>query len=215
MAEYIRPGIRECYSYQPNVLECWASVAITLWRSKYGRRGAGHDTDALFARRGGERYMAIMEYTAELNMELPYSYSLDGLDQAEARVRRAQPRFVNTPSGLPSTWANSFFTWLGCSSTALDASTTPETIKTLLRDKGPIAIFTHNPGHLQLIVGWWEGDPAAPQLILFNPERYILEIARTGDPNLPVRNIREDRLLWQHWQSYYCGNLVDAKGWHY
>lgn len=217
MTEYIRPGIRTCYVFQPNVLECWAAVGLTLWRSKYGNRGAGQSLDTLFARPNGQRYLQILDYIALLNEEMGGGTDLSRLPAAERTVRHANPRFTNVPSGLPDTWADQFFTWLGCRSTPLDASVPAATLKNLLRDRGPIAIFTRNPGHLQLIVGYWEaaGQPDDPQLILFNPERYILEMARLNDPNLPPARVREDRLLWSHWRAYYCGNLVDSKGWHF
>ena len=196
MPDYIKPGIRSAYSYQPNVLECWAAVGLTLWRAPLGRWGAGRTPGRLVARPGGAR--------------------VDG-DRYEAAVRHRMPQYASTPSGLPDLWADTFFRWLGCTSTALDSTMSAANLKQLIRDKAPIAIFQRNPGHLQLIVGYWEapGQPDQPQLILFNPERYILEIVRTGDPLLPPARIREDRLLWPHWLAYYCGNLVDAKGWHY
>lgn len=217
MPDYIKPGIRSAYSYQPNVLECWAAVGLTLWRSRYGRQGAGNTTDELFARPGGERYQRVINYIAELNEEMGGGTELSDLPRAEAAVRHRMPQYASTPSGLPDLWADTFFRWLGCTSTALDSTVSAANLKQLIRDKAPIAIFQRNPGHLQLIVGYWEapGQPDQPQLILFNPERYILEIVRTGDPLLPPARIREDRLLWPHWLAYYCGNLVDAKGWHY
>lgn len=217
MSDYIRPGIRNAYYYQPNVLECWAAVGLTLWRSRYGRQGVGNTTDELFSRPGGQRYMRVIEYTAELNEEMGGGTDLSDLPRAEAAVRRRMPQYTNTPSGLPDIWADDFFRWLGCTSTPLDSTVSAANLKQLIRDKGPIAIFQRNPGHLQLIVGFWEspGHPDEPQLILFNPERYVLEIARTGDPTYPAARIREDRLLWAHWRAYFCGNLVESRGWHY
>lgn len=217
MGEYIRPGIRSCYVYQANVLECWAGVGLTMWRARHGRGGAGQSLDTLFARPGGARYLRILDYIALLNEELGGGTDLSQLPAAEGTVRGQHPEFRSVPSGLPATWADGYFTWLGCRSTALNAQVSAADMKALIRAKAPIAIFTRNPGHLQIIVGYWEADghPDEPQLILFNPERYILEMARTGNVALDAASVREDRLLWPHWQLYYCGNLVDAKGWHY
>lgn len=216
MTEYMVPNIRRSYEYQPNVLECWAAVGLTMWRSKNGRSGTGAHLDALFARSGGARYAQMLEYSSFLNEELGGGTDLSRLPAAEAAVRRAQPRFANIPSGLPETWADGFFTWLGCQSSSLTMINTAEGIKQRIRDKGPIAIFTRNPGHLQIIVGFWEGTtPDQPQLILFNPERYVLERIRTNNPSPNPSTLREDRLLWSHWTNHYCGNLVGARGWHY
>jgi hypothetical protein len=216
MTEYIVPNIRRCYEYQPNILMCWAAVGLTMWRFKHGRGGPGHIMDTLLARPGGERYFQILDYASELNAEMGGDTDMARLPAAEAAVRRANPRFASTPSGLPGIWANAFFTWLGCSSTSLASVTTAGFLKERIRDKGPIAIFTRNPGHLQIIVGYWEGTtPDQPQLILFNPERYILERIRTGNPNLAAGAVREDRLLWAHWISHYSTNLVDSRGWHF
>lgn len=216
MTEFIVPNIRRCYEYQPNILMCWAAVGLTMWRHKHGRGGAGQVVDTLFARPGGARYMQMLDYASELNGELSGGTDMSRLAAAEATVRRANPRFANTPSGLPDTGADLFFTWLGCTSTSLSVVSTASLIKTRLHEKGPIAIFTRNPGHLQIIVGYWEGStPDQPQLILFNPERYIIEVERTRNPSLAPSSVREDRLLWSHWITYYCGNLVGGKGWHY
>lgn len=215
MAEYIVPNIRRAYEFQPNILICWAAVGLTMYRFKHGRGGAGRIMDTLYARPGGERYMQILDYASELNAEMSGGTDMSRLPAAEAAVRRANPRFANTPSGLPDIWADAFFTWLGCSSTSLASVTTASFIKQRIREKGPIAIFTRNPGHLQIIVGYWEGaTPDQPQLILFNPERQILEQHRTGTRTEPSA-VREDRLLWAHWISHYSTNLVGARGWHY
>lgn len=217
MTEYIKPGICNSYVYQANVLECWAGVALTLWRSRHGSSGAGQSLDALFARPGGERYLRILDYIGYLNEELSGGTDLSALPAAEATVRGAHPEFRSVPSGLPSSWADGFFRWLGCTSSALSASVSAADLKALIRAHAPIAIFTLNPGHLQIIVGYWEaaGHEDEPQIILFNPERYIVEMERRHDPGLDASRLPEDRLLWQHWQAYYCGNLVDGKGWHY
>jgi hypothetical protein len=216
MAEFIVPNIKKSYVYQPNVLECWAAVGLTLWRHKHGAKGSGNSLDELFRRSGGAQYTQILDYIGLLNEELGGGTDLSRLPAAEATVRAAHPRFRNTPSGLPATGANAFFTWLGCTSSSLNMIINGQGMKTIIREKGPVAIFTNNPGHLQILVGYWEGDtPDTPQLILFNPERYVLEMARTGDPNINPANLREDRILWNHWINNYCGNLVDAKGWHF
>lgn len=216
MTEYVVPNIRRAYVFQPNVLECWAAVGLTMWRSKHGTGGAGATLDALFARPGGARYLQMIDYIALLNEELGGGTDLSRLPAAEATVRQANPRFAQTPSGLPDTWADAFFSWLGCSSSSLTMINSAGAIKTMIREKGPIAIFTRNPGHLQIIVGYWEGPtPDQPQLILFNPERYVIQMAQTNNPNLSPSSVREDRLLWPHWINYYCGNLVGSKGWHY
>ncbi|MBI1218728.1 MAG: hypothetical protein GC186_09300 [Rhodobacteraceae bacterium] len=217
MGEYIKPGIRASYVYQDNVLMCWAGVGLTMWRSRHGKGGPGHSLDELFARQGGGRYLQILNYIALLNEELGGGMDLSRLPTAEATVRGQHPEFRNVPSGLPDTWADGFFTWLGCRSDPLDATVSASDLKAMIRNNGPIAIFTRNPGHLQILVGYWEaaGHEDKPQVILFNPERYILEMERRNDPSLDPSVVREDRLLWEHWQAYYCGNLVDGKGWHY
>lgn len=216
MTEYIVPNIRRSYVYQPNVLECWAAVGLTLWRSKYGSAGPGHGLDELFRRPGGARYQQIIDYIALLNEELGGGTDLSRLPAAEAAVRAREPRYRAVPSGLPEGGAAGFFGWLGCTSSSLNVIMSAEGVKSLIREKAPIAIFTRNPGHLQLIVGYWEGSaPDTPQLILFNPERYVLEMARTNNPQLNPATLREDRLLWAHWVNYYCGNLIGGVGWHY
>jgi hypothetical protein len=217
MFEFIRPGIRRHYEYQPNVLICWAAVALTLWRAKNGRQGAGLNMDTLFSRSGGERYMKMLDYAGYLNEEMGGRTDLGELPRAEAAVRRAHPQFVNTPSGLPDIWADAMFSWLGCRSTTLDSSVTAEMLKSYIRAHAPIAIFQRNPAHLQLIVGYWEADerPNEPQIILFNPERLVLEQVRTGNYDINPNTLREDRWLWAHWQQFFNGNLVGAKGWHF
>lgn len=214
MVEFIHPGITRPYYFQPNALQCWSAVALALWRSKHGRRGPGNTVDELFARSGGQPFLDVLDFSTEVNIEMMSSVS-GSLDAAAATVRARMPRYMNTPTGLPDHAADRLFRWLGCASTPLDATVSPAALKNLLRSRGPIAIFTRNPGHLQLIVGYWEGDPEAPQVILFNPERYIIEAQRLNQPNIDPMTIREDRLLWAHWRSLYCGNLVEGKGWHY
>lgn len=213
MAEYIVPRIQQLYDYQGNHLQCWASVALTMWRWKHGRTGAGVTTDNLFRRAGGAPYRQVLEFSTEVNAEIVGS-AVD-LNTAAATVRQANPQWANTPTGLPDHAANGLFTWLGCTSTAVNGSTTPAALKALLQAKGPLAIFTRNPGHLQIIVGYWESDPAQPQMILFNPERFILQMAATGNPLLPASSIREDRWLWPHWLAYFANNLVGGKVWHF
>ncbi len=143
-----------------------------------------------------------------------------GRRRADAVARTAQPRFAGVPSGLPDIWANDFFTnALGTRSTAIDATTTRDQMKTLIRTSGPLAIFTRSPGHLKLVVGFWDGgasDPQSPQIIMFNPESYILAAERSGDyGRATLGSLREERHLWGHWKAYYASNLVGAKCWHY
>lgn len=213
MAEYIVPRIQQLYDYQGNHLQCWASVALTMWRWKHGRGGVGNTTEELFSRSGGAPFADVINFSTEVSVEMYDNQS--SLDAAAAAVRRRMPQYNNTPTGLPSGSADRLFTWLGCSSSPIIPATTPEQLRNLIRSKGPLAIFTRNPGHLQIIVGWWETDPAQPQMILFNPERYILQMAATRNPQLATSAVREDRWLWPHWQAYFAGNLIGAKAWHF
>lgn len=213
MAEFIAPRIKSCYEYQGNHLQCWAAVAVTMWRWKNGRRGFGSDMDTLFTRPGGAVFQDVMDFSTEVSVEL--GNTGNSLDQVAASVRRANPRWANTPTGLPDHAANRLFTWLGCSSSAISAATTPAQLKEMIRSKGPIAIFKRNPGHLLIIVGYWEGDPNQPQIIVFDPEKYITQMRATNNPGLDPASIREDRWLWPHWQTYFAGNLVEGRGWHY
>jgi hypothetical protein len=217
--EYIRPGIRQCYEYQPNVLMCWAAVGLTLWRSRHGRAGRGRDMDALMRVPQGARYAQILDYATELNAEMSGGTDLGDLPRAEGVVRAGNPQYVQVPSGLPSTWANNFFTSvIGTRSTSIGTSTTRDQMKTLIRASSPLAIFTTQPGHLKLIVGFWDGgpgDPQSPQIIMFNPEAYIHAARSAGYGEATMRGLREERVLWSHWQTYYAPLLVDSKCWHY
>lgn len=213
MPEYIVPRIKQCYEFQGNHLQCWGAVALTMWRWKHGRGGAGASMDSLFRRPGGRPYADVIDFSTEVSVEILGNDCT--LAQAASNVRQRMPQYRNTPTGLPDHAANGLFTWLGCSHTAINRNTTAAELKTLITTKGPIAIFTRNPGHLQIIVGYWESDPTQPQVIIFNPEKFILQLAATGDTNFNTATIREDRWLWPHWQAYFASNLVAERGWHF
>lgn len=218
--QYLHPGVRRAYEYQPNVLMCWAAVGLTLWRSRHGRVGRGHDLDALLHVPQGARYARILDYAAELNEEMGGGTDLSDLPRAERVVRAANFQYASVPSGLPSAWANDFFTGgLGTRSSAISVDTTRDQMKTLIRASAPLAIFTHRPGHLKLIVGYWDagaGDTQSPQILMFNPESYIVAAeSGAGYSDATIRGLQEERILWSHWQSYYANNLVDSKCWHY
>lgn len=213
MPEHIVPRIKQHYEYQGNALQCWAAVAITMYRWKNGRSGYGSDMDTLFTRTGGGPFAEVLNFSTEINAELANSYKT--LDQAAATVRAANPRWANTPTGLPDHSANRLFTWLGCTSSPITSGTTPGELKEMIRTKGPIAIFKRVPGHLLIIVGFWETDPSQPQIVVFDPEKYNRMLSNPASADVTPASIREDRWLWPHWQAYFAGNLVDGRGWHF
>jgi hypothetical protein len=176
--------------------------------------------DALMLTPGGAPYTRILDYATELNAEMSGGTDLSDLARAERVVRAAQPQFLRVPSGLPDILANQFFTSvLGTRSTVINASTSRDAMKALIRTSGPLAIFTRRPGHLKLIVGFWDAgvnDPQSPQIIMFNPESYILAAeSGSGYSVSTIQSLREERILWAHWQTYFATNLVDSKCWHY
>lgn len=219
MAEYIKPGIRQNYVYQPNVLMCWAAAGLTLWRSKFGKRGRGSTMEQLMNAPGGDAYKRMLAFDSVVNEELGGGTNMAKLKAAESAARAKYLEFSSTPSGLPERDSDAFFTgFLKTKSTALGADKTGEQMKALIKASAPIAIFLRNPGHIKLIVGYWDSEPASPQgpqIIIFNPESYIVEMENTGNPDLDPKTIREERWLWAHWQQYHANNLVGNKGWHY
>lgn len=221
-SEYLHPTVRRCYEYQPNALMCWAAVGLTLWRTRHGRQGRGHDVDTLMNAPGGHgaRYARMLDYAGALNEEMGGGTDLSDLPRAEAAVRRDNLAYAQVPSGLPASWANDFFVnVLGTRTTALGPTTSREALKTLIRAHAPLAIFLRHPGHLKLVVGYWDGgenDPASPQILMFNPEAYILAVAGGADyGDDTVRSLREERWLWPHWLAHHAAQLVNGCCWHY
>lgn len=219
MGEYIKPGIRQNYVSQPNMLMCWAAAGLTLWRSKHGKGGRGASMESLMTAPGGDYYKRMLGYASLLNEELGGGTNMDRLPAAERIVRAANLEYASTPSGLSERDCHGFFSgFLKTKFTAITPETTGEQMKTLIKQKGPIAIFLRNPGHVKLIVGYWDSEPASaegPQIIIFNPESYIIEMEKTKNADLDPKTIREERWLWAHWQQYHASNLVANRGWHY
>lgn len=219
MGEYIKPGIRQSYVSQPNMLMCWAAAGLTLWRSKHGKGGRGASMESLMTAPGGDYYKRMLGYASLLNEELGGGTNMDKLKRAEAAARARFLEFSSTPSGLPERDADTFFTgFLKAKATAIGPEKTGEEMKAFIKAHAPIAIFLRNPGHIKLVVGYWDSEPASaegPQIIIFNPESYIVEMENTGNPDLDPKTIREERWLWAHWQQYHANNLVGNKGWHY
>jgi hypothetical protein len=222
LVEYRHPSVHRVYEYQPRPLMCWAAAALTLWRSRYGCEGRGASVDALLqAPRGsGDRYARILEFAAALAVEMRGSRDLGEIPAAEVTVRAARPEFEEVPSGLPDKLAHDFFTQvLGCRATKLDGSTSREAMKALIRQSAPLAIFTRQPSHIVLIVGYREvreHDPQSPHLLMFDPEAYLIATDDGADESeATLRALRDENVSWTQWQAGYVNNLVDSRCWHY
>ena len=222
LADYRHPSVDRVYEYQPRALMCWAAAALTLWRSRYGCEGRGASVDALLQAPGGagEHYARILEFAAALAVEMRGSRDLGEIPAAEVAVRAVRPEFESVPSGLPDKLAHDFFTnVLGCRATTVDGRTSRESMKALIRQSAPLAIFTRQPGHIKLIVGFREireHDPQSPQLLMFDPEAYLIATDDGADAGeATLRCLREERVSWTQWQASYLNNLVDSRCWHY
>jgi hypothetical protein len=226
MADQFIKNIDGVAEYQNNHLTCWAAVALTAYRAKFGISGKGASVASLLGGEGGGEFLDIFDFCAEIEVER--ANSVDGdIAKAIDAVRTRDPRFRNVVHGLGSGRAEAFFkTFLKMKGIAITDSKICKSTELSTQDKigmkgfikknAPIVIFTKNAGggggHLRLIHGWWDGgDVNSPQICLWDPEAPLnAEEKGTADAMTPAKRggLAKSRLLWPHFVDQVVKRLA-------
>lgn len=232
MADTFEKNIDSLAEYQMNHLTCWAAVALTAWRAKFGRSGRGASVESLLDAEGGSEFKDIFDFCGMIEEER--ANTLNGtLDEAKALVYAKVPRYRNVPDGLGSLRADAFFkTFLKMKGTKMiDSNVCPKgaisgndkiAVKFTIKTSAPIVIFTKmsgGGGHLQLMHGYWDGgDANSPQIMIWDPEGPINEFdkgnAEADDPKKRGQFAKK-RLLWPHFQQQVVKGLLTPEIYHY
>jgi hypothetical protein len=231
MGDTFEKNLDSVADYQINHLTCWASVALTAYRAKFGRSGRGASVESLLSGDGGAEFKDIYDFCGEVEVER--ANSLDGdLEKAAAAVRRRMPKYANVPHGLGSLRADAFFkTFLKMKGLrVLDQDSCPKdaisgrdklAVRNVIKASSPIVIFTKmgGGGHLQLIHGYWDGgDAHSPQIMIWDPEARINEFEK-GNPDADdpqkQHKFAKKRLLWPHFQQQVVKALLTPEVYHY
>jgi len=220
--EFLKPGLRQHYYYQPNHMLCWLASGFVLFRSKFGKGGRGNDIASFVHSDSDPYYESCLDFAGEVMLKM--SEAQLSQEQAEQAVRAANARYRDVTAGLKFADASNYFvnfvkakpTALGAGSGALDPKNA-DALCALIRDHAPIAVFHKTEptvGHVQLIIGYWryQSNSADPQIIMFDPEaacNYLDD--HNGSDQDMSKTIGEHRLLWEHFQSQIVDQLVTPK----
>jgi hypothetical protein len=232
MGDTFEKNLDSVAEYQSNHLTCWASVALTAYRAKFGKSGKGASVDSLLSADGGSEFKDIYDFCGEVEVERANSLTGD-LETAAAAVRKRLPKYTNVPHGLGSLRADAFFkTFLRMKGMrVLDQDSCPKdaisgrdklAVKALIKASSPIVIFTKMAGggaHLRLIHGYWDGgDANSPQIMIWDPEARINEVDKgNADADDPKKQHKfaKSRLLWPHFQQQVVKTLLTPEVYYY
>jgi hypothetical protein len=231
VADFFEKSIDGVAFYQQNHLTCWAAVALTAYRAKFGKTTRSTSLYNFFNGEAGAPYKTMVEFAEEIKNRMDEKGS--NLEGAKAAVVAANPRFRGVPDGLSTHGAEPLFrNFLHMQVTRLvDGKPTQKgligsddknAIKALIKAKSPLVVFTSRSGlngHLRLVHGYWDGgDAMSPQIMLWDPEGPLNAIdardsSAAEEGNYPA--FAKSRLLWPHFQQQIVERLQRGEIYHY
>ena len=210
--------------YQNNHLLCWASVALTCYRAKFGKSGKGASFYSMLSAPGGAEFMKIYTFVGDIEFERS---NLDpgSIEQGKAAAIANNSAYANQPDGLGSGRADAFFkTFLKMKSIKLKDPAVAGTgdlnagdkaaVRDFIKANAPVVVFRKlagGAGHLQLIYGYWDGgDAQSPQIKFWDPEGPLTAVdeGRCTNDFKQFPKYAKFRLLWDHFQQQVVKQLA-------